>query len=165
MFLLPKAFINTWEGLNKVTIEFQIAIKFPWKTWLFYVQEVLLAPWHWCDLENITNFSEVTDFLRPNEWIPFIQVLRILSEQLPVHPSSLKIVLFIYRQSWTIRCRENTPYRSPLLLFTDLQYETGIQSENEIRGLLPVKHLSNACGVLWDWKLLFASYVDDMLLV
>lgn len=61
-------------------------------------------------------FSKVTDFLKINEWIPFIQVLKILSEQiLDHHLSGLMIVIFIYRQSWIIRCIEGPPWGQALL--------------------------------------------------
>lgn len=101
------------ERLDEITIEFQIAIMFLWRIWLFHVQEVLLASWHWeYETGKISViFSKVTDFLRINRRIPFIQVLKILSEQiLDHHISARTIILFIYGQSWILRCTEGIPW-------------------------------------------------------
>lgn len=36
------------------------------------------------------------------------------------------------------------------MLLTDLKYKTDIRVKIKIRGFIPIKHMSNACGDLWD---------------
>lgn len=40
----------------------------------------------------------------------------------------------------------STLWERPSLLLTNLEYETGIQNEDEIRGFLPIMPLSNTLG-------------------
>lgn len=52
----------------------------------------------------------VTDFLRINDWVPFIEVFKMLPEQTLAHRTSgLRIAVFTYRQPWINGCIEGTP--------------------------------------------------------